>query len=621
VYNKSTIFSAFILLTILCCAQLTFAQQSDIGPNSILGVGSNYGITPEERTFLQNQNQTSGSVPIVILDELGKARSENDFDKINELNQLILEKYSDGVRTVGNAEYQLSEELPVPDLGYSNSGFEYDWMNSDVLVDTGSTLNYQRRNLDIKYGDDGNMYVAHSINTATYRGIKVFRSTNGGQSWAFSGGVYYPSVNRFIMSLSMLVERRAATNDSVRVMVYYTHSATNNNDGAALTFFSYNTTTGNYVLRTVDSPPAGREFNYVSAVSDGKYYEGPTYVGCIVGDYSNDADSTYNINLYRSTDWGDTHQSVSLPFANSGWVDRFPNADQLPASTFTSDSIMIVTERDFGSYSGLRVFVTSWANLSSSFRTVFLTSGGDYRIPVLAIKKSPRGLNKEIIITCTKDSMAIYNNSHDSGVSWGIELVLDQRSPRPKTSAWTYVSSDSMGSSGDFIAIFSTFTDDSINVRRGQNGSLGSTTYKVNSNNLTGTNPPLCAIYRTAGNTLYSAIAYWGFGPRDIYYDAEQLITGTENGEELVTTYDLYQNYPNPFNPVTNIKFNLPISSNVTLKVFDILGREIKEIINSNMVAGSHEVQFNSSGLASGIYLYKLEAGDFVQTRKMILLK
>jgi len=85
--------------------------------------------------------------------------------------------------------------------------------------------------------------------------------------------------------------------------------------------------------------------------------------------------------------------------------------------------------------------------------------------------------------------------------------------------------------------------------------------------------------------------------------------------------YNLFQNYPNPFNPSTTIRYSITNSELVRIKVYDILGREVKVLVNEIKQPGSYEVQFDASGLASGIYLYSIESGYFVQTKKMILLK
>jgi hypothetical protein len=90
---------------------------------------------------------------------------------------------------------------------------------------------------------------------------------------------------------------------------------------------------------------------------------------------------------------------------------------------------------------------------------------------------------------------------------------------------------------------------------------------------------------------------------------------------ELPKTFALMQNYPNPFNPATSIKYAISIMRFVQIKVYDILGNEIITLVTEEKPAGVYEVEFNASGLASGMYLYKLQAGLFVETKKMILLR
>ena len=80
-------------------------------------------------------------------------------------------------------------------------------------------------------------------------------------------------------------------------------------------------------------------------------------------------------------------------------------------------------------------------------------------------------------------------------------------------------------------------------------------------------------------------------------------------------------NYPNPFNPSTTIKYKIKELTLVELKVYDILGEEVISLVNEEQPAGSYEVEFNASKLASGVYFYRLQAGSFVQAKKMMLLK
>lgn len=92
-------------------------------------------------------------------------------------------------------------------------------------------------------------------------------------------------------------------------------------------------------------------------------------------------------------------------------------------------------------------------------------------------------------------------------------------------------------------------------------------------------------------------------------------------GSNTPVEFALHQNYPNPFNPTTNITYDLPKASNVTLTVFDMSGREVTTLVNEFKQAGSYNISFNASSLASGIYFYKISAGNFTSTKRMALIK
>jgi len=113
-----------------------------------------------------------------------------------------------------------------------------------------------------------------------------------------------------------------------------------------------------------------------------------------------------------------------------------------------------------------------------------------------------------------------------------------------------------------------------------------------------------------------------------------EIITSISSGENeiLPIKFSLAQNYPNPFNPTTKIKYSIPSTGTsslstsggmklVQLKVYDILGNEVATLVNEEKPAGEYEVEFNASKLPSGIYFYRLKAGNFIQTKKMILIK
>ena len=100
------------------------------------------------------------------------------------------------------------------------------------------------------------------------------------------------------------------------------------------------------------------------------------------------------------------------------------------------------------------------------------------------------------------------------------------------------------------------------------------------------------------------------------------ILSGSHNiSSTIPDKFELYQNYPNPFNPVTKIKYQIPTSEFVKLVVYDILGREIKSLVNSKMDAGTYEMEYDASNLSSGVYFYRIEAGKYVNVKKMFLIK
>ena len=113
-----------------------------------------------------------------------------------------------------------------------------------------------------------------------------------------------------------------------------------------------------------------------------------------------------------------------------------------------------------------------------------------------------------------------------------------------------------------------------------------------------------------------------GTSPGGIWRRPLSEITSVERlPTNLPTHFSLDQNYPNPFNPATTISFSLPSKSFVSLKVFDVLGREVSTLVSEELSVGTYSWSWNAEGLASGIYFYRLQAGTFSETKKLVLIK
>ncbi len=109
------------------------------------------------------------------------------------------------------------------------------------------------------------------------------------------------------------------------------------------------------------------------------------------------------------------------------------------------------------------------------------------------------------------------------------------------------------------------------------------------------------------------------------FWDFDNQTTKTTNViicfPQMPLQNNLSQNYPNPFNPSTLINYQLPMNNLVTLKVFDIVGREVATLVNERQEAGMYQTAFNAQGLSSGLYFYQLRAGNYSEVKKMILMK
>jgi hypothetical protein len=121
------------------------------------------------------------------------------------------------------------------------------------------------------------------------------------------------------------------------------------------------------------------------------------------------------------------------------------------------------------------------------------------------------------------------------------------------------------------------------------------------------------------GNTLYAS-GLTSFSEFAIGYEIEpNSISDTD--PVAVSVFKLYENYPNPFNPSTQIQFDLPLSTHVTVSVYNALGQSVQMLLSQNLPAGKHRITFEAQNLPSGVYYYRIEAGAFTQVRKMLLVR
>jgi hypothetical protein len=119
-----------------------------------------------------------------------------------------------------------------------------------------------------------------------------------------------------------------------------------------------------------------------------------------------------------------------------------------------------------------------------------------------------------------------------------------------------------------------------------------------------------------------NSFAIWAGWNGEGVYASTNILTGIgEKQQSVPLTAQLSQNYPNPFNPSTTIRYDLPQKSHVTLSVYNVLGQQVSILVQGEQESGYHEVRFDGSNLASGVYFYRLQAGTSVETKKLLLLR
>lgn len=594
-----------LIFTLLFFSGSLFAQ-TDATPESKNNQSSRRIVSGSENKYLSHSEPSP--VPENLLLQYNNAvDSRNETLKQSLTN--VIEKYlNKAVYNGPQIDFEIIPGNPAP--------YTPDWYGTDVQVSNTDVVSFGGfRQIDMKQGEDGWMYLAVNRRNAGNNGyITVYKSSNGGAAW---NTVISISSSGYFGAVSMLVEsRNSSIPDSTRILLYYNASLNSSLNDASLHVASFRRDgTGAYIIN-VASPSAGNRFVNVSACSDGIFYQSTTYMHVVLREETN-AGAYVKLHHFRTTDWGNSHTSGTI---TAGFDDKFP------VCAFSNenglDSIYIAVERVIDNTEHeIRLFAVS-ETPGNNWTVRYITDAGSgtiYERPSIAIQQRHFSLPQRILVTCTKNDKAVYHYSNDGGAVWNIDYGLGLTSMQVD---YTSCSSDTLAAGNkDFIAAFVDLNGDSVTVRHGDLGSMGTPQYKRNSSASTGLLAPTCAIYKE-GSNKYSAFAYAGVGPTGVYYNMENLITGIHQvSNEVPSGYNLEQNYPNPFNPVTNIKFSIPKAGFVTLKIYDVSGGEVAQLVNQTLTAGTFNFDFDASGLSSGIYFYRINAAGFTDTKKMILVK
>jgi hypothetical protein len=578
------------------------------------------GFSPNEPTALEKQNGNyNKSGPLFNSLQEQALKQAQESGNTAEAERLLNQMYSNVPKenlfkaNFNGENPDIVQGVPPP--------FNPDWYNTDVTIYSGDIKygNPYFRQIDMKMGEDGNMYIAYNRApvTGTSGRIDVYRSSTGGATWTSVASFTYSS-GAYIGTVSLLVELRDAGNmDSTRIFVFYTKSSNENNDNASLAFVSCRRNGGGFYSAEIATPPSGQEFSFVSAASDGAFYSSGTWIGAFCTQSNNALTQTNDFRYYRSLDWGTTWTGVTI---STAYNDFYPSAEFRPASTSVDDSVWIAVERRISSTQyEIRVISTKWTPTASS-NIYYVTSGGAniyFEKPALTVKQN-RSCDSAMF-TMTRDGVSYYYFTTNGGGAWS-NLASLGGTGNGNNKLFTWCSSSPTGGN-HFMGAWLSSDGDSLNIRRGVLDQMGTNIYKRNSHTASTSVSPTCMVYSPTTSANYSVIGYAGLGPTNIYCNQENLVTGINPISTNAVSYELGQNYPNPFNPVTNISFSIPKASDVRLSVFDMLGREVTVLVNEKVNAGVYSVEFNASMFSSGVYFYNLVSADYTAVKKMVLVK
>lgn len=520
--------------------------------------------------------------------------SDTDNYIINEIEQL--EKEHKAAVESGNTEeakriekeiYSLvpSEKIFITKSGQKeisppeNSEEPGDWILPNSTVISGSVLSDSLyiKKMEVKTGEDNNLYavcVVYWLNgSVLYSQLNIMKSVNNGANWIQIKGAGFQG---YISNVSMLVESRNNNNpDSTRIFAFYTISDYRSYLNSSLHYYSVLTNGAKPYFGLIASPSPGNKITYVSAVSDGYYFQNATYIGVICTESDNDNIFTQKLRYFRSINWGATWVNSDLI---TSYNDIHISAD---FKRGLSDSVYIAVERKFSSSSSqIRILATPFSP-SASFRSIFLTNDvtAVYEKPCISIKQNTTV--DSIILTSTKNQSPYYHFSYNGGGIWVIDNSLGM--PAGSKTRFTYCSSYP-DSEMPFAVCWQNEASDSLNLRKGNFGNFGMTFHRLNYSSSWKYVNPVCVTYSNSGNVFSGVIYFFLNLPTAGYFKF--------NGEGLkqLNVYVIPQGY---YLNSSNLKYDDSISVFIRNKVspYSIIDTVYSKLLKSGFISS---YKFNS---------------------------
>jgi len=638
--NHLLSFRNLTLLSILSvlCLTLSFAQGNQkppITPGRRMNVISTDGNTNTAKLTTQPQPQPKDNpVETQVIQELHSARISGDIQRQRELEQKL--------KTIQGSSDQPTQQIEVQGGPVKNDGNPQDYNMSQV----NSLDLYGSAVCTIPTGaaNAGRIWVVTAgTTTGTGDTLHYYYSSNNGASWVNAYIVYFtginatwlpddiqlipiPGPNNYSTYLWLTASYlNAATNRKEAVWVRINQTLGDSLTGGTLQFPGFATTTNNYYHARccTDATVYGSGAYVYMICSFDSLYSGSTHwlrqkFAICQNPLASAPTITYNEANGGGFWWQSGGQAANLRlWSDIGYFNCGGSTPDVFMTVYNySDAgnnnfYMAFSHNYGGSSPGPGSFVLTETNFSEYARIAF--NGGSYLTGMITYTRLFSSTDYDIYYWHT-------NNAIDTTAASWTNGTIDYSTLRARTSDVRAL----WGANNLFACSYAQDNPTAPSAWYAYyNGSSWTSNPYVVSNMTVDTlyGTPRAGYTANSGDNCLTVWSGWnGF---DVY---NSILCGTtlgvnNNNNEIPKSFALQQNYPNPFNPSTIIRFSLPGNEYVKVVVYDITGKQVSEIINQQLQAGSYSYNFDASNLSSGVYFYKITAGSFTDTKKMVLMK
>jgi hypothetical protein len=568
--------------------------------------------------YIQTVDNSDYAKTLHNLTEAKKSGNQTEFNKyLNELNT----KYSDKGNISNSKTLPENRDFFIPTMKQPEEvGYAPDWGNTGIKIFNGSVgtssvgnPNAHNRMLKIETDTLGNLFVGFlNSNKDT---LFFYRSTNKGLTWAKIQGLYSGSTSKYYSFDFALADTIGGF--KIGMVVSIAPSATPYEGTVYYADMLPNGT--EFTPSTVFTPASGRGIIGPVICTDA-YNWGASSTYWYIAAQNCDASTgvTSFVPCAYTPNWGATwvHDTARSTY-NDYELDIDYKGDTI--YVLLSNNLTTTNENLRLRYLKLANWGTSvaWSQYNPASESFPENNG------CLAVNRKTSAM----VVTYTTNESSNYNIKYSYAADGSTWVAHNMLSGMSNNETRSFVQSTPQ-QSGSFRVVFCSESSgyDTVIYMNTFDITSGFTARTVasNTNLSTGVLAPCVTGYLFNGvsSGAGAGVIYAGNGPANIWFNGSDIITEVQPISTITPNkYSLSQNYPNPFNPVTKINFAITKNDFVTLKVYDIVGKEVAVLVNKSFTAGKYEVTFDGAKLSSGVYFYKLTAGDFSNVKKMILIK